>query len=118
MSDFDVLGVPFVRRDRRNMTGLVIALGLAGCFVLGVILCFGILVNTVVYQAGVANENLNQGAKSLTEMQLTAKGFVLYSEKIITKLQSLFDSMVKDLDQLVKDLDQLVKDLDQLVKEE
>jgi hypothetical protein len=71
MSDFDMgddIGMTR-KSDKRHDIGLAIGIGLGACFVLGTILCLGLLVRTVVEQASVANDSLSNGIKSLQAME-------------------------------------------------
>jgi predicted PurR-regulated permease PerM len=90
------------KRDRRNGVAQAVALALAACFVLGVILCLGLLVRTVVNKAETVDGSIASGAKSLNEMEQTAANFNAFSQKAIQKLQISMDQMAKDLDTIAK----------------
>jgi len=108
MSEFDLYGGEERRKkERRNGIAMAVGLALAACFVLGVILCMGLLVGTVVDQATDANKSLSQGATSIQGIEKTAKDFLDYSKKALAHLQISTDQMAKDLNEIAQKIDNL-----------
>ena len=88
--------------DKRNSIGIAVGLGLSACFVLGVILCMGLLVTTVIRQADLANGSLSNATASIHSLSVTASAFADNSEVELHKLQSAIKRMAIDLDVIAK----------------